>query len=193
MSFSLTRLSLIGYGIGLALVLGLLLVPNSSQAQKGFGVSTGYRATPALPTIAIPVLQFNNGGFGAAGGSGVVGVGGSGGSSSVSGSVTTQIMTVNLGQFFPNNGQTIGLPPPTMNTMLNNYMSDSTGALWSLLLVGSGGGGGGGVGGGGLGGIGGGGIGGIGGIGGGGVGGVGGGIGGFAGKGMGGFNGKKAL
>jgi hypothetical protein len=168
------------------------------QAQKGFGTSTGYRATPGLPTIAIALPNISGTGAGGGVGGGATGFGGGVGGTAASFSVNSQplIITLNLGQFFPNNGQIIGLPGPTMMPPLNNFafgpfFSDSS--AFGFLTAGGGGGGAGGAGGaGGFGGVGGaGGIGG-GGIAGGGLGG-GGGMGGFAGKGMGGFNGKKPL
>lgn len=188
MSSSLLRLTLIGYVLALSLILCLLLAPTSSQGQSA--VSAGYRATVGLPTFKIPVVSFNNGGFGAVGGGGVLGAGGQGGLANVSGSVSTSIMTVHLGDFFPNNGQIIGLPPPTFQPMLTNALTDTTGSPLALLFGGGVSVGGGAVGGGGgFGGV----AGGAGGQGGFGGGITGGGVGGFAGKGMGGFNGKKAL
>lgn len=198
MSSSFLRLALIGYVLTLSLVVGLLLLPNSTQAQHGFGVSTGYRASPGLPTIAIALPNLQGAGIGGAvggagGAAGVGGVGGVGGGAvGVSFNSQPLIMTLNLGQFFPNNGQTIGLPPPTLMPPLNNLLYDTTGAPWATMTamglggglgVGSVVGGGGGIAGG---------IGGMGGIGG-GIAGGGGGMGGFGGKGMGGFNGIKGL
>jgi hypothetical protein len=200
--FSLTRLVQIGYVLGLVLMLCLLLLPNSSQAQLGFqqigpakfGVSTGFRATPGLPTIVIPVINASVSGFGGSvgGNGGAIGLGGGAGASggSVAGSISTSLVSIDLGSFFPNNGQIIGLPPPTLMPPLNNYFYDSTTAPWAMILSMNSGGGIGAVGGvGGAGGLGAGGLG-MGGVGGFGQGGVGGG---FAGKGMGGFNGKKPL
>lgn len=191
---SLSRLVRIGYVLGLSLALALLLWPALSQAQ--FGVSTGYRSTPALPTIAIPIVSGSGSSSGS--GSGVFGAGG--GSGSASGSFTTQIIHIPLGEFIGNNGQIVGMPPPTFQPPLNNLLSNSTGSpLGAMTALNAGGGMGisgmvGGVGG--LGGMGGGG--GMMGMGGGGMmgmggGGMGGGMGGFAGKGMGGFNGRKPL
>ncbi len=195
------------YLLALFLAVSLLLWPSFSQAQKGFGVSTGYRATPGLPTIAIALPNISGGGVGGNVGGGATGFGGGavGGFGGVNFSSQPIIMTLNLGQFFPNNGQIIGLPGPTMMPALNNFgplaslfpfagplplflgmpFSDSTGAPWSLLtamgIIGGGGAGGGIAGGGvGGGGIAGGGLGGgAGGLGGGGLNGIGGGAGGF--------------
>lgn len=206
---SLSRLVPIGYVLGLVLLLSLMLLPKSSQAQLGvqsigsqpFGVSSGFRSTPGLPVIVIPVLSASTSGFGGSvgGNGGILGAGGGAGASggSVSGSIGTTLVTIDLGSFFPNNGQIIGLPPPTLMPPLNNllygpFLGDSTGSPFALLLTGGGGGIAGGGAAGGMGGIGGGvgGVGGqIGGIGGGGIAGGGG----FAGKGLGGFNGKKPL
>jgi len=214
---SLPRLVKVCYLLALSLAVSLLLWPSFSHAQKGFGVSTGYRATPGLPTIAIPLPNVSGSGVGGGVGGGATGFGGSfgGGFGGINFSSQPLIITLNLGQFFPNNGQIIGLPGPTMMPPLNNFgpmaslfgplgllpiwvlptnFSDSTGAPWALQpgLITIGGGGAGGIGGGGIagGGIAGGGIGG-GGIAGGGLGGgaggLGGGIGGIAG-GVGGFN-----
>jgi hypothetical protein len=195
MSSSLMRLALIGYALALSLTLCLLVLPSSSQAQVGFGISTGYRATPGLPTIAIALPNISGTGIGGAVGGGVSGgfgggVGGGvaggvgGGGVSASFSPIPLIYHINLGQFFPNNGQIIGLPPPTLMPPLNNLLYDTTGAPYATITalgLGGGVGIGGGIGGGGFGGAGaGGGI-------------AGGGMGGFAGKGMGGFNGKKPL
>jgi hypothetical protein len=212
---SLTRLVQIGYVLGLALLLSLMLLPKSSQAQltvqnigggANFGVSTGFRATPALPILVFPVLTASTSGFGGSvgGNGGLLGAGAGGAASggSVSGSIGTSLVSLDLGSFFPNHGQIIGLPPPTLMPPLSNFyygaaFEASTGAPWALLLTGGGGGvGGGGIGaGGGVGGVGG--VAGAGGIGAGGfggqIGGVGAGGGGFAGKGLGGFNGKKPL
>ncbi len=200
------------YLLALFLAVSLLLWPSFSQAQKGFGVSTGYRATPGLPTIAIALPNISGGGVGGNVGGGATGFGGGavGGFGGVNFSSQPIIMTLNLGQFFPNNGQIIGLPGPTMMPALNNFgpiaslfpfagplplflgmpFSDSTGAPWSLqpgLITIGGGGAVGGIGGGGIagGGIAGGGIGG-GGIAGGGIAGGGIGGGGIAGGGLGG-------
>src|SRR5579875_1024962 len=133
---SLSRLVQIGYVFGWSFVLVLLLGPSLSQAQ--FGVSSGYRATPGLPTIAVPVFS------GSASASGAVGgiLGGGGSSGSASASFSTQIIYINLGSFFPNNGQLVGLPMPTLTPMLNNWLTDSTGAPWALMGVMSMGGGG---------------------------------------------------
>jgi hypothetical protein len=189
MSSSFLRLAQIGYALALSLVLCLLLLPSSLQAQKGFGVSTGYRATPGLPTIAIALPNLQGVGIGGAvggagGAAGVGGVGGVGGGAvGVSFNSQPIIQTLNLGQFFPNNGQIIGLPPPTLMPPLSNFyygpfFVDSTTAPWATsTALGLGGG---------L--IGGGGVGGMGGA----LGGAGG-MGGFGGKGMGGFNGDKGL
>ncbi len=184
---SLSRLAQIGYAFGLSLALSLLLWPALSQAQ--FGVSTGYRSTIPLPTLAFPIISS---GSGSAGGSGSGGFGAAGGSGFASASFTTQIININPGDFLPNNGQIVGMPPPTLMPPLNNLISDSTGSPLGLLSsIGAGGALGiSGMVGGGFGGVGaGGGIGGA--LGGGGFGG--GGMGGFAGKGMGGFNGRKPL
>jgi hypothetical protein len=188
MSSSLMRLAQIGYALALLLILCLVFLPNSSQAQVGFGVSTGYRASPGLPTIAIAIPNISASGTSAAGAGGATGFGGAVGGTSATGSFSPIpiIYHVNLGQFFPNNGQIIGLPPPTLMPPLSNFyygflFENSTGAPWATITALSLGGG---VGiGGGIGGA---------------IGGVGGGIagssgGGFAGKGMGGFNGKKPL
>jgi hypothetical protein len=196
MSSRLMRLTQIGYALGLSLILCLLLLPSAVQAQKGFGTSTGYRATPGLPTIAIALPNISGTGAGGGVGGGATGFGGGVGGASASFSFNPQplIIPINLGQFFPNNGQIIGLPGPTMMPPLNNFafglfFSDSS-AFGFLTALGGGAGGG-------IGGAGGaGGAGGFGGVGGGGIGGggiAGGGMGGFAGKGMGGFNGKKPL
>ncbi len=196
MSSSLMRLTQIGYALGLCLILCLMLLPSSSQAQKGFGTSTGWRATPGLPTIAIALPNISGTGVGGAVGGGATGFGGGAGGISASATFnpTPIIYTLNLGQFFPNNGQIIGLPPPTFTPPLNNFffgppLSDTTGAPWAIIGGLSAGGGAGGAGG--FGGV----AGGAGGFGGGIAGGglAGGGAGGFAGKGMGGFNGKKPL
>jgi hypothetical protein len=192
--FSLSCIVRTVYVAALSFALCLLLGPTRSQAQFGapaFGVSSGYRGTPALPTIAIPVLS----GSGAASGVGFGGGfrGGIGGGS-VSGSFSTQIIYVNLGSFLPNNGRIIGPPMPTFQPMLNNlffagvlfspFTSDSTGSPFSLLTSMS-------I----MGGMGMGGMRGMMGMGGMGMGGMRGmmGMGGFAGKGLGGFNGRKAL
>ncbi len=214
---SLTHLAKAGYLLAFAVAIFLLLSPSLTQAQ--FGVSGGYRGTPPLPTLAFPIISS---GSGSAGGSGSSIFGGTGGSGFASGSFTTQIITINPSDFFPNGGRILTLPPPTLMPMLNNeffagflfspFTADSTGSFWSSLLALNAGGGlgisgmvgggfggvgaGGGIAGGGIaGGIGGGIAGGgfgQGGIGGFGQGGIGG-MGGFAGKGMGGFNGKKPL
>jgi hypothetical protein len=205
---SITRLVQIGYVLAFVFLLSLLLLPKASQAQVGFqsiggpnnfGISTGYRATPALPVIVIPVLNASTSGFGGAvGGNGGGlggGVGGGAVGGSVSGSISTSLVSIDLGSFFPNHGQIIGLPPPTFQFPLSNFyqglfVSDSTGSPFAQILALNSGGGvgiGGGVGGGVAGG------GGLGMGGGGGLGLGGGGAGGFAGKGMGGFNGKKPL
>jgi hypothetical protein len=198
MSSSLVRLVQIGYALALVLIVSLLVLPNASQAQvgNGFGVSTGWRATPALPVLAYPVISASTGGIGGNVG-GIGGIGGvGGGNTNVSGSFSTSIQTFDLGSLFPNHGQIIGLPPPTFMPPLNNQFYDSTAAPWAQLLAFNLGGGigiGGGVGGVAFGG-GGGGLAGAGGLGMGGIGGIGGiGGGGFAGKGMGGFNGKKPI
>lgn len=193
-----TRLLKVGYLLALSLAVYLLVSANPSQAQNRFGVSTGYRASPGMPTIAIALPNVSGGGIGGAVGGGAAGFGGGvgGGAAGVSFNSQPIIMTLNLGQFFPNNGQIIGLPPPTLMLPLNNFgylpilgglggfipnvlnpfTSDSTGAPWAILTaLGLGGGlgaGGGAMGGGGLGG---------GGIAGGGQGGFGGGMGGFGG------------
>jgi hypothetical protein len=203
---SFPRLAKVCYLLAFALAVSLLVWPSFSQAQNRFGVSTGFRATPGLPTIAIPLPNVSGGGVGGGVGGGAAGFGGgaAGGFGGINFSSQPIIMTLNLGQFFPNNGQIIGLPPPTMMPPLNNFgpitaltgfvgfpptlgfpsFSDSTGAPWALGLgVLGGGGAGGGIGGGGLGGgggIAGGGLGGgAGGLGGGGLNGIGGGAGGF--------------
>jgi hypothetical protein len=217
-----TRCAKVGYFLAFSFAVYLLVSTNPLQAQNRFGVSTGYRATPGLPTIAYAVPNVSGAGIGGGVGGGASGFGGGvgGGAVGVAFNSTPIIQTLNLGQFFPNNGQIIGLPPPTLMLPLNNFgylplfgglafvpnifspFSDSTGAPWALLTaLGLGGGlgaGGGGIGGGGIAGGGAGGFGGgAGGFGGGqgGIGGIGGGgiAGGFAGKGMGGFNGRKAL
>src|SRR5581483_1546579 len=102
MSFSLKRLALIGYVLGLALILCLLLWPSFSQAQKGFGTTTGYRATPGLPTIAIALPNISGSGVGGAVGGGAGGFGGGVGGGGISASFNPVpiIFTVNLGQFF---------------------------------------------------------------------------------------------
>ncbi len=215
---SFGRLVKVCYLVALSLAVYLLLGPSSLPAQTRFGVSTGYRATPGLPTIAIAVPNVSGSGVGGGVGGGASGFGGGvgGGFGGINFSTTPQIITLNLGQFFPNNGQIIGLPPPTLTPMLNNFGplaslfpffppalllgfpgSDSTGAPWALqtAMGGGGGGGAGGIAGGGAGGIAGGGIAG-GGIAGGGLGGgiagggLGGGLGGVGGGvgGVGGFN-----
>src|SRR5579875_3015946 len=186
MSSSLMRLTQIGYALGLCLILCLMLLPRSLQAQKGFGVSTGFRATPGLPTIAIALPNISGTGAGGNVGGGATGFGGGvgGGFAAVSFNSQPLIITLNLGQFFPNNGQIIGLPGPTMMPPLSNFIfgppfENSTGAPWSLITALGGGGGGIGGAGGGFGGVG-------------GAGGAGGGIagGGLGGGGMGGFAGK---
>jgi hypothetical protein len=208
--FSLTRLAKVSYLLAFSLVIFLLVSSKPSQAQSGFGVSGGFRSTPGLPIIAYPVLSASTSGIGGAvggaGGFAAVG-GGVGGNANVSGSFSTSIQTFDLGSLFPNHGQIIGLPPPTLMLPLNNFgylnlfgifvpnlfslTSDSTGAPWAQLLAFNLGGGigiGGGVGGGGAAGLGGGGLGGgAAGLGGGGLGGFAGGAGGFGG-GVGGFN-----
>jgi hypothetical protein len=190
---SLSRLVQIGYILGLSLVLSLLLGPTWVKAQFGappFGVSTGYRSTPGWPTIAVPIISGSSSVSGAGSAGGITG----GVAGSASSSFSTQIIYINPGTFLPNNGQIIGPPMPTITPMLNNLLSDTTGAPWALMGAMSMGGGGG-IGmitpmGGGM-GMGGMGMGGM------GMGGMGmmgmGGMGGFAGKGMGGFNGKKGL
>lgn len=184
---SFSRLAQIGYVAGMTFILSLLVWPTATKAQP-FGVSTGYRATPALPTFAFVTLS----GSGSSSGSGGGIAGFAGGSGSSSGSFSTQINYIHPGNFLPNNGQIIGMPPPTFMPMMTNAMSDTAGSPFAMLsgmLMGGGigiggvsfsgmagaiGGGGGAMGlGGGL--------------------GAGGGMGGFAGKGMGGFNGKNAM
>jgi hypothetical protein len=191
--FSLSCMARTVYVVVLSFALCLLLGPPRSQAQFGapaFGVSSGFRGTPALPTIAIPLIS----GSGSASGAGIGGIRGGIGGGSVSGSFTTQIIYINPGAFLPNNGRLIGPPMPTFMPPLNNLNYDSTGSPIALLTgMGMGGGG---MGMGGMRGMGG--MGGMRGMGGGmGLGGMGmrgmGGMGGFAGKGMGGFNGRKAL
>jgi hypothetical protein len=207
--FSLTRLAKIGYLLIFTLVVFLLVSAKPSPAQFGapaFGVSAGFRGTPGLPTIAVPIISGS--GSASAGGSagGAFGLTGGSVGGSVSGSFSTQIIYINFGAFFPNNGRIIGPPMPTMMPMLNNmffagflfnpFTADTTGAPWSMLLAMNMGGGVAPTGtiipsgmAGGFAGI----AGGIGGFGAGGIMGGFGGMGGFAGKGFGGFNGRKGL
>jgi len=221
--FALTRLAKTSYLLALSTLVALLLSANLSQGQiinigvtpgATPGINSGFRGTVPLPTISFPIITSgSSSAIGGGIGGGLLGIsGGFGGS--VSSSFSTQIVSINLGSFFPDNGQLLGPPMPTFQPQLNNlfyagflfspFTSDTTGAPWSLLtalnmgggigigggIVGGLGGFGGGLGGfgGGLGGFGGG-LGGFGG----GLGGFGGGVGGFAGKGFGGFNGRKAL
>jgi hypothetical protein len=206
---TISRLVQIGYVLGLVFALSLLLRPDPSQAQtisigvgQGAtpGINTGFRGTFPLPTIFFPIITSgsSSAGFGGLGG-GIGGIsGGVGGG--VSTSFSTQIVSLNLGSFFPDNGQLLGPPMPTFLPPLNNLLTDTTGAPWSLFAAANMGGGIGITGG--MGGFGmrmagfGNGMGGFGG----GMGGFGngmssfgGGMGGFAGKGMGGFSGKKGL
>src|SRR5579871_1637001 len=79
--FSLSRLTKVGYLLGLSLVVSVLLSAKPSQAQNNNNnnnnnnknnknnVTTGYRGTPGLPTIAVPVIS----GSGVGGGGGVGG------------------------------------------------------------------------------------------------------------------------
>lgn len=195
--FSLTRLAKAGYVLGMSLVVALLLWAKSSPAQS----TTGFRGSPTLPPIQIPILSGSSGVGGGVGG-GFSGFGGGVGGFNFN----QQITFFNLNSLLPNGGRVIGMPPPTMRLPLNNFasdplifglpllppflgfpsFSDSTGAPWALLLslglFNSGGGGlgmGGGLGGGFGGGFGGGGVG----------GGFGGGIGGGFGGGFGGAGG----
>jgi hypothetical protein len=136
--FSLTRLLKAGYLLCFSLVVFLLVSPNPSQAQH-FGVSGGFRSTPGLPVIAFPVLSASMSGFGGSvgGNGGAIGFAAGGGAAggSVSGSITTSIQTFNLGSLFPNNGQIIGLPPPTMMPPLNNAGIIFTGVSFSPYFI----------------------------------------------------------
>ena len=162
--FSLSRLTKAGYLLSLSLAVCLLLSARPMQAQN-LKVTTGYRGTPGLPTIVVPVISGSGGGVGGGVGGGFAGFGGGAGGGFGGFNFNTQLVTINLGSFFPNGGRLIGMPPPTMTPMLNNFgplatltgfvgfppflgfpsLSDSTGAPWALLtamgpFIGTGGG-----------------------------------------------------
>ncbi|HEY7326854.1 MAG TPA: hypothetical protein VH592_04400 [Gemmataceae bacterium] len=136
--FSVTGLSKAGYLLAFSLVVTLLVSSNPSKAQH-FGVSSGFRSTPGLPIIAFPVFSASTSGFGGAvgGNGGVVGFAAGGGAAggNVSGSFNTSIQTFNLGSLFPNNGQIIGLPPPTLMPPLNNAGIILTGFSFSPFFI----------------------------------------------------------
>jgi hypothetical protein len=142
----------LAYVSALSVSLCLLLGTARSQAQSK--VWGGYRATPGLPTITVPVTSFSASGIGGGFGGGFAGFRGGFGGGFGGASVNTQLVSINLGAFLPNNGRIVSLPPPTFTPMLNNFglfpgllgfglfptlnnllLSDSTGSPLALITA----------------------------------------------------------